>query len=91
MWTLKQTTRSLIDGFRLRCFARRQRPDQHSHLDGKAERDVAPGKGLELGLEYGDRFISRMIQLSQMPRTRSPRDRSVFSMRPVSARPAYGL
>jgi hypothetical protein len=91
MWTLKQTTRSLIDGVRRRCVARRQRPDQQSHLDGKAERDEASGKGLELEFEYGDRFIFRMIQLSQMPRTRSPRDRTTFSMRPVSASPAYGL
>lgn len=87
MWILKQTTRSLIDRFGFGRSGRRQQADQDSRSALRSERDERP----ELGLEYGDNFISRMIQLSQMPRTRSPRDRATFSVRPLSARPAYGL
>ena len=91
MWILKQTTRSLIDRFGFGRFGRRQQADQDSRSARRIEGDEGPELGLEVNPEYGDNFISRMIQLSQMPRTRSPRDRGTFSVRPVSARPAYGL
>lgn len=86
MRILGQTGRSLIEIFKRRRMATLQPVDQHLH--GPHE---APCEELEAGVEYGDGFISRMIQLSQMPRIRSPRDRNTFSIRPVPTRPAYGV
>jgi len=92
MRILRQATHSLIDGLRVfRVAGRQHAADQDLCGDGTGGRREVPGRELESTPEYGDRFISRMIQLSQMPRTRSPRDRTTLSMRPVPARPAYGL
>jgi len=85
MWILEQTARSLIDIFRLRRVARKQHTDQEVREDGIGRCEVVPAQELESAPEYGDGFIARMIQFSQMPRTRSPRDRTPFSIKPVPA------
>lgn len=83
MGMLRQTTRSVMDMFKRCGIAMGQSPDRH--LCGGHE---LPCEELESAPEYVDGFITRMIQLSQMPRTRSPREKTAFSMRAVAARPA---
>lgn len=79
MWKLWETALSLLDGIGLRRVARLEQKIQGGHEEPES---VDGGQG------YGDVFISRMIQFSQMPRMRLPRDRSLFPMRPISPRPA---